>query len=500
MSMSNNKYPSLPYIESLVTSQFRSAILTNYPFLAETKCLPLFRLLDHVLFGQQFDVDSELPLMSWDYCRSLTNRVGRSKNFNSQNLIDDFCGRLKIDLELQPKNSLRRKVRQVLRVDIPDWLKVAVAEMLAGPGSSRDTKLVSGTKSCATEFSENERAATQIGGCQAKSEQVTEILAYLNDLPMESFEGLEANLAEAIDLANQIPEWGKRNRQLSILSKVQSCPKPLYRPVQHSARIYGFGQTFLSCRSEIRDVLASHWTKVDIKQAQLMIVSKLWNIPQLCWFIQSCNGKFWDRLIEQIGLCNVLGAKEALKTAIYSATYGARKHSIVYGNDRDSKGLIDVMSRQKAWRALEHPVFEMLFANREVKADEVRLGASIEDAFGNPLSMFDREGRTNRNKAFSVLCCQAQSYELAILHPVFEYAMTTKATEAPATVTALLHDGLWVDCEECCRQRHLEKIRELVDQKSRELLGTGVLLDIVEPSLRQETEAWSADTRLLAAA
>lgn len=304
----------------------------------------------------------------------------------------------------------------------------------------------------------------------AKCDQAYELIQYLNSLPHDLFTCIHNRWSEAYSAISALPDEdeGTKKHQQGILRRVKIQPQPFYKPVNHSVRLYSHGPSILNVTHDIRDMLTCDWIKVDLKQAQLQTISKLWNAPSIREYLQECEVGFWNDLMIHMGIELTGKSKRAVKEATYSTIFGMYSKNV-------TKKLVNKhhIDEERASTFLKHPVIEFLFSARDTKIKSFKLKPTVKDAFGNVYDIrdWDKEKKWY-DKATSILACQAQSYELAILFPVIEYAKTTESDVDPLYVTGFLHDGIWLHCEDKNKLRiHLDKVHELIKTESETLLG-----------------------------
>lgn len=153
---------------------------------------------------------------------------------------------------------------------------------------------------------------------------------------------------------------------------------------------------------------------IDISNAQLSIIAKLWNLPKVTAFLQS-EGKIWDVLTKISAL-----DKGTVKDFLYAAIYGM---------------LEDDLQRYYGSKLLAHELIVELINARNSEIQQITNGKPLTTAFGDVLRASSFE------QAKSVLSTQVQSYEQAIvLHAFKEHIVDSK----DVVMVGYLFDGFFV--------------------------------------------------------
>jgi len=468
--MSTHK--SYRYVETLVTPNFRKAVFQHFP--VSKNNLILIKLLDHILFGSWFDETSDLLVLEAEFIKSMRKKAAPTHNFRAEKILDRFSEEI-FPIKVKYHQHKRGKARLLEDAHIPEWLETAKAEMLLGDRADRTVGLASGRPIKRADQYAERRQQAMADALNARSETVQKVLAYLHDLPETLFDGLDAKLPAAFDVASKLPNPVTRRRNESMMDSVHLYPKPLYRQAEKTARIYGIGGGFLNLKSDVRKRLTSDWVKIDLTHAQLSIVSKLWDLPGLRKYVDGIKGGFWRGLCKECGIPYSDDAKAAMKEALYSVIFGSREDQVKYR-------LWPEIGTKSAQDLVNHQIFKSLFEARQSRFLALCKDWTLKDAYGNESKL---EGWTTQHQrykmAMSMLACQAQSYELAILAPIFDYALSTMGTDHPFWVTAFLHDGLWIQCDPESAIDHVGHIKVLVAASSRELLGERMEVDVEYP-------------------
>ncbi|RYD85031.1 MAG: hypothetical protein EOP84_03790 [Verrucomicrobiaceae bacterium] len=459
------------YHESAVTPEFRQAILQRFPL--TSRRAPCLRLLDHLLFGTAVDVDERLLMLPYELLEQFRNGSGKTKNFSAGKLLEKF-DREFFPIEYRSHSAITGKVRLLTDVQFPYWLIEARDEMLRQPATARTVRLVSGKPADLKADVVNLRSQALAASPPAKSAMAQDVLDYLNGLDESLFDHLPARVADALSLIETF-EPGSRAVQSSLIGSIHCCPKPLYRAVSNSARLYPAGPSFLGLKSCVRDLFTEGWIKLDLRQAQFAILSSLWEAEGLRSYVHSVTGSVWDDLIVRSGMVSSSDAKSAVKQAVYSMLYGSQENNV-------RRRLAKEVGSEAADRFLALPIVRLILDQREDRCKRLYSELGVDDAYGNRLELPPFENKRQwRREAMSILACQAQSYELPTLYPLIEYSRQTAETRDPFVVTAWLHDGVWAACSPDSAERHLAHVEDLVRASSAKYLGFIMQLDTETP-------------------
>jgi len=300
----------------------------------------------------------------------------------------------------------------------------------------------------------------------------------LHGVPAPLFECIDDNIVNAVACAERIKNEISAVTQLTILSSVQLCPKPLYRQGPKSCRLNGIGCTFVSMEKSVREVLTSSWTQIDLQHAQLSIIAHSWKIPLVQNFLASKKQlglNVWEVFADYAGVEFNKDVKKAIKASLYGTVNGLTAVGA-------SVGLGKVIGEGPATKLVHHPVYKALREASKARLDWFLQEKKLVDAVGQEFELGPHvRGNTHRQQTYSAFANEEQSYEMAVLAPVFQYAKSSERTDRPVWVMGWLHDGLFIHCEPQFRDHHVKQIRRLIKVTSADLLGAEMDVDIELP-------------------
>jgi len=297
---------------------------------------------------------------------------------------------------------------------------------------------------------------------------ILKFMTYLNRLPSNRFSKVIDRLPLACEAlfdtdsnGNPIVNPNCYMDQLNILQQVREQAQPIYLPslTGNTVRFFEVNRGLQSVHSYLRDILTEHWIELDLQNAHLAIVAKLWEIPYL-QEILSTGKSIWEIIMPTLGM-NPLDkeSKSNLKTLLYSAVYGMSQNQIVLHAERTLGEKKEVF--------LSHPIITEIL---KAKSRVLKTLASKEEhitSLGvkhNPYS-FMKNGIYNSNH-LSIISEEISEYEALLLEPIFDLAIETKQF----VITLYQYDGVSIEPRDNRRRDSiLKKIKKAVDERAKEL-------------------------------
>ena len=278
-----------------------------------------------------------------------------------------------------------------------------------------------------------------------------DIATYLNNLPVNGFNKIKDNYKAALEEIKKISNHNVKNQQLIILDTISESPKPVYKPTENTDRLFGNGANITNLKKNIRKILTRGWTEADLRSAQLAIVARLWNIKGIDSFVKKSP---WDSLIIATGL-----TKSMVKDYTYGAIFGMSLKRI-----KDEAGV----------KFFNHPLIQALLKARQSYISKVVKDGYLLDAFGTSLEV-------TKDNVLSIIARQAQSYEMALIDPIFKLAATTE----DFTVQLYQFDGVSLKFHnENTKSLWISKIVSAVDEVAKNL---GIDTELVVEDNNEET-------------
>ncbi|MCW5941028.1 MAG: hypothetical protein KIS66_02270 [Fimbriimonadaceae bacterium] len=282
-----------------------------------------------------------------------------------------------------------------------------------------------------------------------------EALAYLESVPLEAYAPMVGRLGSIV----RDPDLGDHDRR--VLAQIARDPRSRYSAVERSLRLFPHHGAMLLTR-EARKRLLAPYGSLDLRQAQLAIVSRLWDLPTLRSRLDDPKWSVWRYLARTLRRDLQL-SKPALKAAVYTVLFGG-------GNKRIRDGLSRAgFTRTETSRFLADPLIAELIDRRDRALESLVRGEPVRDAYGNELSVTEGGKRERQAQARSALACQVQSFEFRVMdEAVVRYCSETDGLD----IVGMLHDGAYFRAESVpAMRRHLRAMESRVAETSDALLG-----------------------------
>lgn len=374
-------------------------------------------------------------------------------NFKASKHLDQFKERM-WDLDILAHDRFRNLARRVTDQHFPQELVRRLKEMFNDP-SSMTIDLVTGN-------GPNPKS-TNSNLPQSPIAEIKKIQDGLNGIDIVVFDPIKSRIEDARSIINN-SKWkeAEKVQQLAVVAQIERDPKPHYQAVPKTTRLYAIGLNWLGMKREIRAILTSGYWQIDIKSAQLCISAALWDWPIEKYI---SNESAWDHLRHELGARNTNEQlKNQLKTFMYSLLFGATTHTLAQkANDMGHTQLMML------------PMVKDVLAARDRANNNLRQKRSLRDAWGSKREIKHGKGENSEpSQIRSILCTTCQSYELALLKPVFDYA-----EQHDLQIVALNHDGVYLAGD---WETHIAKVRDLVREKGQELLNANIEIDVTPPT------------------
>ena len=266
------------------------------------------------------------------------------------------------------------------------------------------------------------------------------MVEYMNALPTNRFsKAVAAHWDEAAALAASLGEMHTpAGRQSAILTQFLSNPKPYYKTVKNSARIFSATDASIANLKQcVRDVLCQDWLKCDLASAQYSINYRLWGMEEMgVHFVASP----FDTLIADLGLSR--DARPALKKIMYSICFGMSTQ-----RDPTRENIADLADAiaPHLWQTMKlHPLIKGLLETRRAQFKQIRETGFALDAWSNPIPLVPEahDGRSGDNVR-SVLAQLAQSYEQRLMFEIYKLAIQNTGKHG-FSIMVNVYDGLYI--------------------------------------------------------
>lgn len=445
-----------------ITRTFREKLIKRYPGLSRNPAY--WRLLHFLLFGTFRDRLTDELVISSDVLATIEGLAAKVKhrNYRAQEFLDAFQADVLPGFRYSDwkfvDNQARTVVATGLDPEVFTWVDEMVDALATGEPDVVDLETgLAQTRAAQAKADRDDLARVEQSLTPDVAPATRDVVEYQNGLPKRGFSEVvqahkEAAARAVDDLTN--PESVRQVR--SALATVLLHPKPIVRPVQNSARAFNVRLSLLSLKGSIRRIFTQEWVDYDLKSAQLAIVAREWDIPELRAFLES-GQSVWTHLTTELGV--PAASKPAVKEAVYSLVFGASKGTISTRlaselGTNDDRGFFDIK------------LVNLVYKAREERAEALLQAKEGTTIYGRRIKIAWAPWPERMDVARSILAQQAQALELHLIHPIYELAKTTNQFH----VMLYQFDGVTIRYRDkrTAKSRHA-RITNAVDRRAREL-------------------------------
>lgn len=424
----------------IVSKRFRDRTLELYPSL--TKRQRLFRFFEFLVFSTFTDRDER-------HSRKVVSRSALldllglpattgSKRFKAKDLLDECKDCIPLyKLEWSAYDPDEGKARVITDSGLSDEFMTELRHELTTfhnvPDSDK-VRYITGER-----VRPADATALRVSDEQAATASVPQvpvalrIAHYLNSLPRNVFTTkIHENIAEAVTVAQSLPSPAQSTLELTKLHRILTQPQPFYGPSEgaNTVRVFAKNTSIQGLKNAVKYALTQGWTTFDLKSAQLAIVAKDWNIDLLHQWLSNRSNNVWKELCSVFPNIPDAVSKPVIKTAVYSACYGAQLETI----QADVQMALGT-NRAAANALLAHELFIHVIAHRDHQLREIRKRKGATDTFGRFLPANTPE------QARSVLAQLSQAREMQLLLPALSF---TEQRPNDLRIVLWEHDGFSV--------------------------------------------------------
>ena len=443
------------------------------------KKLEYKRFMRCLIFGPK-DIATGLPLIDSYHIAKALNQVAsfRSRNFTGKPFLEEFRREV-MSLETFSWSGwdYQEGKARIAYITFPEEIQTLITKELTN--TSNKDRVYFDTGLAVT------RARTQAQRELMRVEAETyfelaipeakPLLHYMNNLPTHNFtKVIDKNWDAAWSKVSQIEDFLSFSVQVEIMMTLRESVQPFYKPSHRgrTPRIFPCNYSIPMLRRDIRKIITRGWYEFDLANAQLAIVSKLWNIQPIQEFL-STKQSIWPELFSHFHLSHLKtindlkyqGIKAVFKTALYSLIYGMPKGNLTR---EINQGLKAYGISQGGKHFFNHPLIQALYVARESKFQEMNELTEITTIFDRTLQIEGsktakgKPSQVRKDSIASHLAHQAQSVELYVLLPVVELASTTK----DFYITLWQHDGFSLHFTDKSKVKYwIPKILKVVQEK-----------------------------------
>lgn len=443
---------------------FRALVVARLPALTRhPDGHAYFKMLQFVLWSTMTDKDTGKLLMPYDVVADIVGMNAHNKRFRASAWIEAFSQDV-FPLNPTPYRYVDGKAR-CISPDVP----IGVQDALSADRQSEDRKdwvwftdgaSVSRRRLQRT-IQEEEDTVIGIARATGKDHPAGDLMDYLVTQPQDCLQRVLTRnwplVKEAIyRLPRQTPkqiataEWSER-----VLDNLHQRRTIYYGAARKSPRIYAIGTTIHLLPRRLRKVALAGGVELDLKAAQLAIVSQLWDIPSLQELLADPGSDIWGEFLNWIRV--PVENKPILKAASYSVVFGMGtaevRNNLAHGTAKD-EGIGEVAVTQ----FLSYPLVRDLITARARVMEKIRIDRGAEDAFGRWVEM-EWDAEKGRWNVPSVAAQVVQSWEVRLMLSL----VPVLRAERQLYCLSFLHDGITVWCgDHTKRERHLRRLQEAV--------------------------------------
>lgn len=443
---------------------FRDEILRLYPSLDAKP--GRWEFLQYLLYGLHFDEEDESLIISREELASWVSRRQFSWGHGSvRRMSEDFSANVfPIQLGAHTYRPSRNQFRcHTLTSELPPEL-IALWEVEWRSRKPPRIQFASGSQAIVLD---------ELPLLKSSCEASVEMAQYMNDLPTNRFSAaVERHWDEAASLAAELGDAhsGVGKHCGATLSRLLTHPKPLYKTVEKSARIYPAHKAMLpSLKRCVREVICQDWMKCDLRAAQYAINVAIWQLEEFgCSFTE----RPYDEIIEDLAL--PLESREHIKELIFCLFYGMANT----GGGKVNLPKKAEQIRVGLWGELrKHRLFNPLLRSREEVKRRIRAAGYATDAWGKTIPLVpDSKG----DNVKSIMAQVSQSYEQRIMFAVYKQAQRSRASHG-FSILVNTFDGLHLHPHHVSDKTYWKRrISAAVSQECKEL-GIPTSLEWSEP-------------------
>lgn len=321
-------------------------------------------------------------------------------------------------------------------------------------------------------------------GSKTLAQMQTKFLNYLNNLPHNRF----SKVIKYVELAREAmydtytcPYTAETKYEIDpvswhqqglMLDSIEEQPQPFYKASNkgNTVRAFQINSGLQGISRHLRSILTQDWVEVDLAQAHLAIVAKIWNISEVTQFLKT-GESIWPSLLEWMEYHkDDYRTKNVLKPYLYSIIYGM-------SFTRLEKELIGITGKENGYEQFSsHPIIAALIKGRKERTEQIKTAGIHKTLLGNKIKVTCYK---DPNKGFisnvnTILSQEANEIEMFLMSPIVHLAEQTDEFD----LVLYQFDGCSLAFKDKSKkERWLKKIKDKVDKMAKDL-GFETGLDI----------------------
>ena len=269
----------------LVSTKFHGIVHKHYHHLAQ--CSPCAKYFLHLAFGTWLDEETGELLTPQELLAAIEGKTEQlqTKNYRAVDFLIHFSKFVQYH-KWSDWAWTNHKCRCVTEIVFPAEIQEAIqAERDRIWGHEEQIYFASGKKSTSLSRRLQKREEIAYALHVLKDNGSVEsrtVIDYLHNLPIQPFNDLLQNLDEAKEIVNTLPlDELSLNYQKNLLVRFASQTQTIYGNSDVTTRVFPLNASIGLMQRKVRRSLAKDWTELDLKSAELAIVAKVWDIPEL---------------------------------------------------------------------------------------------------------------------------------------------------------------------------------------------------------------------------
>lgn len=247
------------------------------------------------------------------------------------------------------------------------------------------------------------------------------------------------------------------------LHSIEERPQPIYvgSRQRNTVRLFELYMGLQGIQSDIRRILTQDWIEMDLQNAHLAIVAKVWDIPSVKEYL--ATGKsIWESLLPHMNIpLTDKNSKSLIKTFLYGCVYGMSLETL----ERD---MVSLLGEEKHQAFVSHPVIKAILEARTQRIKAIRQKGGVITHLGEAIHLirYKNEEGLWEDSVLTILSQEASEFEMLLLEPIIDLSKSS----GDFHVTLYQFDGVSIHLKNSSKKHYvLKRIKKAVDQRAKEL-------------------------------
>lgn len=293
---------------------------------------------------------------------------------------------------------------------------------------------------------------------------------YLNDLPPHIFTKMLNHVDEAYEYINRKQLDGsyvlteEQRYQYSLyLHSIEERPQPIYvgSRNRNTIRLFELHMGLQGIESNIRGILTQDWIEMDLQNAHLAIVAKVWDIPEVKEYL-STGKSIWESLLPYMNIdIKDTFSKSIIKRFLYGCVYGMSKDTL-------EKNMLSQLGQEKHKAFMSHPIIEAVLKARTKRIKDIRNKGGVITHLGEEIHLIRYQDEDNKwvDTVLTILSQEASEFEMLLLEPILDLSKSSN----DFYITLYQFDGVSIHLKNVSKKDYiLKRIKKAVDKRAKEL-------------------------------